>query len=158
MRTIISQTTPYDRFRQGDEKAISEVAKRGLEAFQKAKCDNCHSGLLFTDQQFHNIGIGMDAEKPDPGRYKVSKQDKDRGAFKTPTLRDVADSAPYFHTGSAATLEEAVKILVDGGIDNPHLDRTNLQKADLSEQEIADLIEFLKSLDETETLKEPKLP
>ena len=158
MRTIISQTTPYDRFRQGDETAISEAARRGFEAFQKAKCDNCHSGLLFTDQQFHNVGIGMDAEKPDPGRYKVSKLDKDRGAFKTPTLRDISDSAPYFHNGSAPTLEKAVRTLVAGGIDNPHLDRTNLQKADLSDQEIADLIEFLKSLDETVTLKEPKLP
>ena len=158
MRTIISQDTPYDRFRQGDESAISDSAKRGYEVFQKAKCDNCHSGLLFTDQQFHNVGVGMDVENPDKGRYKVIEEDKYMGAFKTPTLRDVADSAPYFHNGSAATLEDAVKFLVGGGFDNPNLDRTNLQKADLTDEEVAHLIEFLKSLDEPGELKEPELP
>jgi cytochrome c peroxidase len=92
------------------------------------------------------------------GRFTVTKIEKDTGAFKTPTLRDVARSAPYFHDGSVATLEEAVKQMVAGGIDNPFLDKTNLQKADLSAAEVADLIEFLKSLNENARIPEPKLP
>lgn len=158
MRTIISQTTPYDAWKAGDEKAVSDAVKRGEIAFQKAKCDNCHSGKLLTDQLFHNVGIGMDQESFDVGRFKVSNEEKDKGAFKTPTLRDVAESAPYFHDGSVATLEEAVQFMVGGGRENPYLDRANLQKADLSEAEIADLIEFLKSLTETTELEPPALP
>ncbi len=158
MRTIISKTTAWDRFQAGDEKAVSEAAKRGFKAFEKAKCTNCHSGFLFTDQQFHNIGIGMKAEKPDVGRFTVTKIEKDTGAFKTPTLRDVSRSAPYFHDGSAATLEDAIKVTLAGGIDNPFLDKVNLQPANLTDAEVKDLVEFLKSLDETARLKEPKLP
>lgn len=158
MRTIISQTTPFDKYLKGDKSAISEAAQRGWLVFNKAKCVNCHVGSLLTDKQFHNVGIGMKAEKPDLGRFNVTKIEKDTGAFKTPTLRDVARSAPYFHDGSVATLEEAVKLMVGGGIDNPHLDRVNLQKADLTEGEVKDLIEFLKSLTETAVLTEPKLP
>ncbi len=158
MRTIISRDTDYDRWKKGDEKAASDAAKRGHAVFLKAKCDGCHSGVLFTDQQYHNVGIGMDAKEPDPGRFKVSNVDKDRGAFKTPTLRDVARSAPYFHDGSVATLEEAVKFMVGGGRENPWLDKANLQKAELGAEEVADLVEFLKSLTEHAVLKEPKRP
>ena len=100
----------------------------------------------------------MKAEKPDLGRYAATKADKDKGAFKTPTLRDIAESAPYFHDGSAATLEEAVKIMTGGGIDNEFLDRVNLQKAELTDAEFKDLLEFLKTLTETRELKKPRLP
>ncbi|MHC5109892.1 MAG: cytochrome-c peroxidase [Planctomycetota bacterium] len=158
MRTIISQNTPYDKWRAGDKKAMSESAVRGMNVFTRAKCDNCHVGLLMTSMQFYNVGVGMDADKPDIGRNKVTKLDKDIGAFKAPTLRDVSDSAPYFHDGSVATLEEAVRQMVDGGLPNKYLDTINLQKADLDETEFNDLIEFLKALDEPTTLKEPKLP
>ena len=158
MRTIISQTTAFDKWQKGDAKAVSDSAKRGYDVFKKAKCDNCHSGVLFQDQQYHNVGIGMKAEKPDEGRFVVTKADKDKGAFKTPTLRDVARSAPYFHDGSVATLEEAVKLMVGGGLENEHLDRANVVKTDLTAAEFKDLIEFLKSLTETMELKEPKRP
>lgn len=158
MRTIISQTTPWDKFLKGDKSAMSESAQRGWLVFNKAKCINCHVGSLLTDKQFHNVGIGMKAEKPDVGRFAVTKIEKDTGAFKTPTLRDVARSAPYFHDGSVATLEEAVKLMLGGGIDNPFLDKVNLQKQDLTAAETADLLEFLKSLSETAVLTEPKLP
>ncbi len=158
MRTIISRDTAWDRAQKGDATAMSDAAKRGWEVFQKAKCTNCHNGVFFTDQQYHNIGIGMKAEKPDVGRFNVSKAEKDTGAFKTPTLRDVARSAPYFHDGSVATLEEAVKLLVGGGIDNPHLDKVNLQKADLKDAEVKDLVEFLNALTEPARIPEPKLP
>lgn len=159
MRTIISKTTPFDAWQKGDEKAVSDAAKRGFAAFQKAKCTNCHVGFMFTNLQFHNVGIGLVDGKPkDPGRFNVTKAEKDTGAFKTPTLRDVARSAPYFHDGSVATLEEAVKFMVGGGKDNPYLDKVNLQKAELTDAEVADIVEFLKSLSETAVIKEPKLP
>lgn len=159
MRTIISKTTAFDKWQAGDEKAVSDAAKRGWAAFQKAKCTNCHVGFLFTNLQFHNVGIGLVDGKPkDVGRFANSKIEKDTGAFKTPTLRDVARSAPYFHDGSVATLEEAVKFMVNGGGENPFLDKTNLQKADITAAEQADIVEFLKSLSETAIIPEPKLP
>ena len=158
MRTIISNNTAWDRWQAGDESAVSDAAKRGYEVFQNAECNNCHDGVLLTDLQYHNVGIGMDAEDPDPGRYRVTEEDSDRGAFKTPTLRDVSQSGPYFHNGSAATLEEVVDIMVDGGKDNPYLDSENLKKVDLSDSEKEDLLEFLRSLDEPGELSAPELP
>ncbi len=159
MRTIISKTTAFDRWQAGDQAAVGEAAKRGFAAFQKAKCTNCHVGFLLTDLQFHNVGIGLKDGKPaDVGRFKVTNLEKDTGAFKTPTLRDIARTAPYFHDGSVPTLEEAVKLMVEGGHDNPFLDKTNLQKAEISAQEQADIVEFLKSLTETARIPEPKLP
>jgi len=78
---------------------------------------------LFTDKIFHNVGIGLDAAKPDIGVAAVNEKDETKtGAFKTPTLRAAARSAPYFHDGSVATLEEAVKFMGNGGKDNPHRD------------------------------------
>src|SRR6185369_15861289 len=106
-RTIIGGNTAWDRWRAGDQSAMSESAIRGWNIFQAIKCNNCHDGILFTDQQYHNVGIGMDQEKPDVGRFTVTKKPEDTGAFKTPTLRDIAKSAPYFHDGSAKLLEEA---------------------------------------------------
>ena len=158
MRTIVSKDTPFDRWQRGDQGAVSDDAKRGYEVFQRAKCDNCHGGIFFTDFQYHNVGIGMDKPEPDPGRFKVTNNPRDTGAFKTPTLRDIGDSGPYFHDGSVATLEEAVKFMVAGGRDNPHLDRTNLQKAALTDEELRQLVAFLRSLDETARLEAPQLP
>lgn len=158
MRTIISRDTPWDRWQGGEESAVSEEAKRGWQVFQEVKCDNCHSGVLFTDLQYHNVGIGMDTAEPDPGRFKVTNIEKDTGAFKTPTLRDIGDSAPYMHDGSVGTLEEAVDLMLSGGKPNPYLDRTNLEKAKLTEEEKKDLVAFLRSLDELCTFTEPELP
>jgi len=151
--------TAYDRWRGGNEDAVTDSAKRGAELFLgKAGCGNCHSGVLFTDMQYHNVGIGMDAEEPDAGRAAASKQESDTGAFKTPTLRDVSRSAPYFHNGSVATLEEAVDVMLGGGIQNPYIDTENLKPVELSAEEKGDLIEFLKSLDCPCDLTAPELP
>ena len=158
MRTIISKETAWDRGQRGEAGAVSAEAQRGYEVFQKAKCDNCHSGYLFTDLQFHNVGIGMKAKEPDVGRFKVTNNERDRGAFKTPTLRDVARSGPYFHDGSVTTLAEAVRLIATGGIDNPQLDRVNLQKANLSAAELRSLVAFLESLSEPTKLEIPQLP
>jgi cytochrome c peroxidase len=157
-RTIISGDTAFDRWRAGDESALDAAAKRGFEVFKKAKCDNCHAGVLLTDQQYHNVGVGMDQETPDAGRGKITSKVEETGAFKTPTLRDVAKSAPYFHDGSAKTLEEAVDFMLGGGKENPHLDKKNLQKQTITKEERDDLLAYLKSLNVDCKLKEPPLP
>jgi cytochrome c peroxidase len=157
-RTIISGNTAWDRFRAGDTSAISESAFRGWNIFQTIKCNQCHDGVLFTDQQYHNIGIGMDQANPDVGRFTVTKKPEDTGAFKTPTLRDVAKSAPYFHDGSAKTLEEAVDIMLKGGKPNQYLDKKNLQPQRVLPEQREDLLNFLRSLTVDCNLKKPPLP
>lgn len=157
-RTIISEDTAWDRFRAGDNAALSESAKRGWQVFQNAKCTNCHDGVLLTDQQYHNVGIGMDQKEPDAGRFTVTKKPEDTGAFKTPTLRDIAKSAPYFHDGSVASLEAAVDVMLGGGKANEHLDKKNLQKQTVTPEQRADLLAFLKSLDVDCKLTKPPLP
>jgi cytochrome c peroxidase len=160
VRTIvIPKDSKWLRFRSGDATAFSEEAQRGWKIFSdKAKCTNCHDGLLLTDQQYHNTGVGMDAEKPDVGRFTVTKDEKDTGAFKTPTLLDISKSGPYFHNGSVATLEEAVDLMASGGKKNKFLDTKNLKPVKLSEKEKADLLAFLRSLDADYTVAEPPMP
>ena len=158
-RTIISGNTAWDRWKAGDNTALSQSAWRGWNIFQSIKCNNCHDGVLFTDQQYHNVGIGMDQKEPDVGRFKVTNKPEDTGAFKTPTLRDIAKSAPYFHDGSAKTLEEAVDIMLAGGKDNPHLDKKNLQAHKLLPEQREDLLNFLRSLSvDNCSLSKPPLP
>ena len=138
-RTILSGQAPYDRFKAGDHQALSEAAQRGLRLFEgKARCSRCHSGFNFTDEDYHNLGIGMDQATPDLGRATVTQDDADTGAFKTPTLRDVARSAPYMHDGSLATLEQVMDLYVQGGHANPWLSPKS-QPLDLTAAERADL-------------------
>jgi cytochrome c peroxidase len=113
---------------------------------------------LFTDQQYHNVGIGMDQKEPDVGRHKVTSRPEDTGAFKTPTLRDIAKSAPYFHDGSVATLEEAVDLMFAGGRPNLHLDRKNLEKRTITAEQRTDLLNFLRALNVDCNLVRPPLP
>jgi len=157
-RTIISGDTAWDKFRAGDTAALSDSAKRGWQVFQDAKCTNCHDGMLLTDQQYHNVGIGMDAKEPDTGRFTVTKKPEDIGAFKTPTLRDISKSAPYFHDGSVATLGEALDFMLGGGKPNDHLDKKNLQPHPITKEQRADLLAFLKSLDVDCKITKPPLP
>jgi cytochrome c peroxidase len=162
MRTIVSTDSAWVRFRNGDETALDEAAKRGWQIFsEKAKCTNCHDGILLTDLQYHNVGIGMSAGKPDVGRFAVSKDEKDTGAFKTPTLLDISKSGPYFHDGSQPDLREVVKVMATGGMANPYLDETNLadaKNANLTDAEIDDMVAFLNALDVNNTTEEPTLP
>jgi cytochrome c peroxidase len=157
-RTIIGGNTPFDRWRAGDQSALSASAVRGWNIFQSIKCNNCHDGILFTDQQYHNVGIGMDQKEPDPGRGKVTNKPEDTGAFKTPTLRDIAKSAPYFHDGSAKTLEEAVDIMLAGGKPNQYLDKKNLEAHKLLPEQREDVLNFLRSLSVDCTITKPPLP
>ncbi len=126
-RTIISGNSPFDRFfYRGEEDAFNEAEKRGLDIFrdpEKGNCTACHPLGLFTDNQFHNIGVGVkDEELTDLGRSEITKKEADHGAFKTPSLRNIALTAPYMHDGSLKTLREVVDFYVGGGNSNPYLD------------------------------------
>lgn len=122
---------------------MTESAARGMELFfGKAACATCHSGANFTDEQYHNLGVGMEVEKPDMGRYEVTKKEADRGAFKTPTLRNVAVTGPYMHDGSQKTLLEVMEWYNKGGHKNPWLS-DKVKPLNLTEQEVADVVAFM---------------
>jgi len=143
-RTVLSGNAPYDRFKKGDKTALSDAAERGRQVFfNKAKCSSCHSGSNFTDGGFHNVGIGMKSAEPDVGRFSETKLEGDRGSFKTPTLREIARTAPYMHNGSLKTLEDVVDFYNKGAIDNPQLDE-EIFPLKLTDQQKADLVTFLK--------------
>ena len=146
-RTVLSGNSPADRFDQGQEAgAIPEAAQKGLLLFRdKARCTKCHSGFNFTDEKFHNLGLGWDDNKVDLGRYMVTKNAEDIGAFKTPTLREIARSGPYTHDGRFKTLEEVVDFYNKGGVKNPHQDPLILP-LELTDQEKGDLVQFLRTL------------
>jgi len=146
-RTILSGNSPADRFDMGgEETAISESAKRGLAVFQgKGRCTRCHSGFNFSDEEFHNLGIDWDRNSADLGRYSVEKHPGTVGGFKTPTLREIARTAPYMHDGRFATLEEVVEFYDQGGITNPHLSNLIIPLR-LTTQEKKDLVEYMRAL------------
>lgn len=128
---------------------LSDAAVRGSELFfsDRTGCTQCHAGANFSDERFHNLGVGFNdaGETDDWGRYSITTDEADRGAFKTPGLRNVAQTAPYMHDGSQETLAEVVAWYVQGGGDNPHLSPL-LSPLDLNEQEQADLVAFLEAL------------
>ena len=146
-RTILSGNSPADRFDVGgDQEALTEDAQRGLTLFRgKARCTRCHSGFNFSDEKFHNIGIGWDTNTVDLGRFMETKNPEDIGAFKTPTLREISRTAPYMHDGRFATLEDVVNFYNQGGIKNPHLDNTIIP-LELTAEEKHDLVALLRSL------------
>ncbi len=153
-RTLMSGNSPYDQYKAGNPKALSESAKRGLELFEsdRVNCKICHSGFNFTDELFHNNGAGQDRPEPDLGRFEVTKNDSDKGAFKTPTLRDMSRTAPYMHDGSLRTLLDVVNFYNKGGIPNAHLSR-HMKPLNLTEQQKTDLVDFMRALSGTNTLK-----
>lgn len=145
-RTVVSGNSAYDRYKNGDKQAMSESAIRGMDIFfNKVACDSCHLGFNFTDGSYANLGIGMDKPNPDLGRYVVSRQEEDKGAFKTPTLRDIEHTGPYMHDGSLKTLEEVVEHYNKGGVANPHLDE-RMKPLNLTDSEKKALVDFMKSL------------
>jgi cytochrome c peroxidase len=155
-RTLLSGNSPWDRWQKnGDTGAVSEDAKKGWELFRgKAACGSCHAGFGLTDGKFHNTGIGMDkvgTPAYDGGRADITKSPDgtrvaaDEGAFKTPSLRDVARTSPYFHDGSVETLTDAVRLMAGGGKANPNLDK-ELKDHKLTDAEVKQLVAFLASL------------
>ena len=158
-RTVISGEAPFDRWLKGDTKAIGAAAKRGFELFNgKANCVACHEGPNFTDDGFHNIGVKPLEGFDDPGRYAKVKVKLMRGAHKTPSLRDVALTAPYMHNGAYATLRQVVEMYNRGGDHKENLD-PNMKELNLTDREVDDLVEFMRSLTGKATLVSiPQLP
>lgn len=145
-RTVVTGNSAFDRYQAGDTSAMSGSAVRGMKLFHgKANCATCHASFNFTDENYRNIGVGMDKKKPDLGRYEVTKEDEDRGAFKTPTLRNIVQTAPYMHDGSEATLMAVVEFYDKGGIGNPQLS-SDIKPLHLSAVDRRDLVEFLRAL------------
>ncbi|CBE68724.1 MAG: c-type cytochrome [Candidatus Methylomirabilis oxygeniifera] len=145
-RSLVCGNSAFDRYEDGDDAALSESEQRGLEIFrERGNCARCHTGFAFTDERYHNIGVGMDTSNPDLGRYAMTRKESDKGAFKTPTLRDIAASAPYFHDGSTKSLDDVVEFYDRGGTKNPNLSN-EIKRLLLSAPEKADLVAFLKSL------------
>ena len=155
-RTVLSGNSAFDRFMYGgEEDALSEEAQRGLEVFrspEKGNCAVCHSleddEALFSDSKFHNLGVGanLDGTLADVGRFEVTKKEEDRGAFKTPTLRNIAQTAPYMHDGSLKTLKEVIDFYIGAGNSNEWLDKEVKELDHLTGQERSDLEAFLNSL------------
>jgi cytochrome c peroxidase len=145
-RSLLLANSRVDRFRAGAVDALNEHERHGLWLYEsRGGCWRCHSGPNFTDEEFHNTGIGWNAQPADRGRYEVTGKDADRGRFKTPGLRGLAKTAPYMHDGSLASLEDVVAFYDRGGNTNPNLDRA-LKPLGLSEQDRQDLVAFLKAL------------
>ena len=160
LRALKTGNAPWDRFEQGEGDAVSMEVRRGYRVFQNARCTLCHVPPLYTDSEFHNVGVGYDkpeAER-DHGRMDATKDQKDDGKFKTPTLRDISKTAPYFHDGSVATLSQAVDFMLKGGIKNPNRDE-KLKPNKLSAKDRKALQAFLEALAGTATFtKGPELP
>ena len=123
-RTVVTTDSRFDRYVRGDHGALTALEKQGLEIFNgKGHCTACHWGPNFSDGRFHNIGVAeKDPKNPDQGRYVVTKNPRDMGAFKTPTVRDAARRAPYLHNGSEKTLESLIDFYDRGGGKDPNLD------------------------------------
>lgn len=158
-RTVLTGNAPYDRYQAGDKKAMNEAQIRGQQVFfVKGRCTECHSGFNFSDSDFHNIGVGMAAAEPNLGRYAITKNEADKGAFKTPTLRNLKDTGPYMHDGSQKTLKEVVEFYNQGGHKNEWLSKKMLPLG-LSDQEVDDLVAFLGALNgDPVAIEAPKPP
>lgn len=166
-RTLVCDDTAYDKYAKGDAEALNAEQKKGLDLFMgKAACVTCHAPPYFSTAYggpqgtFYNVGIGTQGKKEeevDVGRAKVTTQPGDWAAFKVPTLRNIAKSAPYFHDGSAAKLEDAVRVMAGGGYPNKNLSPLVVDRK-LSDAEVKQLVAFLGTLDCDKKLDEPKLP
>ena len=152
VRTILSGDGPIDRHLNGDRDALTERQLQGLRLFRgKGNCTACHLGPTFSDEQFHNTGVAWsDGEWLDDGRFGVTGEETDRGRFKTPTLREIARTAPYMHDGSITTLEDVVEFYDRGGSSNPYLDPAirplRIRPLRLTADEKRALLAFLSSL------------
>jgi cytochrome c peroxidase len=150
VRTIQSVDSPFDRYMSGMPGGLSDLAREGLRLFQdKARCYICHGGELFTDEAFHNTGVAWkDGALRDEGRARITGKRYHKGAFKTPTLREIANTAPYMHDGSITTIEDVIEFYDRGGNPNPYLDE-NIVPLHLSSEEKQSLAAFLRALSGT---------
>ena len=150
LRTILSGDSPVDRYMNGDRAALSSKQQLGLQVFRgRGNCTACHVGPNFSDEKSHNTGVAWrDGRLMDDGRFGISRHERDRGAFKTPTLREIARTAPYMHDGSLTTLEAVVDFYDDGGRPNSNLD-PEIHSLHLAAEEKEALVVLLKSLSGT---------
>jgi cytochrome c peroxidase len=155
MRTLISGDSPYDRFTQGEHTALTTAQQRGMDLFfsERLACGSCHSGFNFSNETFVNNGLYLDYGA-DPGRQRVTIDSADIGAFRVPTLRNVALTAPYMHDGSLADLEAVIAHYNQGGQGNPLQDE-RIRPLGLSASEQSDLIAFLEALTDTAFVHNP---
>jgi cytochrome c peroxidase len=145
-RVLLSGNSRVDRFRAGQVQSLSDSERHGLWLYEsRGGCWRCHSGPNFTDEGFHNTGVGWNQSPIDLGRFTITKKETDRGRFKTPSLRNIGLTAPYMHDGSLATLEDVVDFYNRGGNKNPCLDEA-IVPLDLNTQDKKDLVAFLKAL------------
>jgi cytochrome c peroxidase len=146
-RTALSTNSPFDRWVKGEAKAMNAQQVNGFRVFVgKGNCAICHAAPNFTDDGFHNLGLASHGKpEPDMGRYAVKPVASMKGAFKTPTLRDIDRSGPYFHDGSATTLMEVVEHYDRGGTTRTDLS-PNMKPLDLTQQEKEDLVAFMQAL------------
>jgi cytochrome c peroxidase len=159
-RTIVSSNSAFDKYAMGESTAMDDAAIRGMHLFKgKARCLLCHNGPNFTDNRFHNLGVPQEGLlKEDLGRYNVTRRDQDKGAFKTPTLRSITETAPYMHDGVFKTLEDVIDFKDKGGRPNTYLSPL-MKPLGLAPEEKADLVAFLKALDGAPLkILLPKLP
>jgi cytochrome c peroxidase len=156
-RTVLSGNSAYDRYQASNTKAMTPAQVRGRKVFQKAKSDKCRKDSIFSDNAFHHPGRGLDKLDPDLGRYTGAPDSKDWGAFKTPTLRDVAETPPYLHDGSRKT--QVVDFYDKGGTLNKNLD-PDIQPLKLTSDQRSDRAEFLRTLggDSRQNIKAEKFP
>jgi cytochrome c peroxidase len=157
-RTLNTGESAWDRHEKGVANAVSEDAKEGFSLFMgKGRCVVCHTPPLYTNGQFYNIGLEAGKEKRDIGRFNVTKVESDTSAFKTPTMRSVAKSAPYFHDGSADSLEDAVRYMARGGKADQHKSPLMVDTG-MTDAEIKKVVAFLVSLNGNDPYEAPKLP
>lgn len=159
-RTIVSANSRYDQYVLGQTSALSAQEREGMNLFfsNKTMCGSCHGGQDFTNDQFQNVGLF--SHYFDRGRYNVTKDPKDEGLFKTPTLRNVALTPPYMASGDAEkgpmnTLEQVVDHYNEGGLPFPNRD-TRVRKLNLTDNEKAALVAFMKALTDSSVLRNPQ--
>lgn len=158
LRTKNSSNSPWDRYENGNPAAVGPDAIAGFELFTgKAGCVACHAPPFYGNSTFYNIGLEHGKDDPDPGRFNVTQAEADRGAFKTPSLRSVALSSPYFHDGSAPTLEAAVRYMASGGGQDPNKSDLLVDRG-LTDVEISRVVAFLRALTSDELWDPPALP
>jgi cytochrome c peroxidase len=146
VRRLLVGASRVDRWRDGETGALTAEEQAGMWLFEgRGGCWRCHAGSNLTDEGFHNTGVGARAGEPADGRFGVSGVDADRGRFKTPTLRALAETAPYMHDGSLTTLEQVVEFYSRGGGANAGLDPL-LRPLELSDVDAARLVAFLRAL------------
>tara|TARA_B100000965_G_C19551210_1_gene740128 strand:- start:314 stop:1372 length:1059 start_codon:yes stop_codon:yes gene_type:complete len=165
-RTLVSGNSAYDKwYYEGQDDAMNEPARRGYQLFAgQAQCWQCHSiagpGVLFSDNQFHNTGVSYRSKilglPEDLGRYVATKLEYEKRAFKTPTLRNVAETSPYMHDGSLSTLKKVVQFYNEGGSKDPLLSPI-MGSLNLSDRDIDDLVEFLRALSGDQNYEHPKI-